>query len=43
MLPIKKRICNICKERKYVTEFDYNFFTKEYSKICKKCNSKKVK
>lgn len=34
---IKKRCCIKCKEYKYVTEFDYNIFNKEYSKKCKKC------
>jgi len=38
---MKKIICLKCKECKYVTEFDYNFFTKEYNKICKKCLSEK--
>lgn len=38
---IKKIICSKCKKIKYVTEFDYNIFTKEYTKMCKNCLSEK--
>lgn len=38
---MKKIICSKCKESKYITEFYYNYFTKEYNRICRKCLSEK--
>lgn len=43
MLTIKTKLCNCCKNIKYVTEFNYDYFTKKYNKNCKNCEIIKKK
>ena len=32
-------LCNKCQERKQEIEFEYHYFQKQYSHVCKQCES----
>ena len=36
---MKELLCNKCQERKQVIEFEYHYFQKQYSHVCKQCQS----
>jgi hypothetical protein len=38
-IDMRELICNNCKESKKEIEFNYLYIKKQYSKICKQCES----
>jgi hypothetical protein len=40
---MKHLTCSKCQKEKEIIEFEYNYFKKNYDKVCKKCEDKHKK